>query len=167
AVITFALDGTWMKSYGLTPADIVMLRNHDGAWTELPTKFDHLDGNTYYFTATTPGFSYFAVASRVGSAATATATPTTKATSVPAAAVTTAVPVHTVTAKVTTAQTTSVPVAAMQTSAGAAPSSVLPKGLNSKSAMIGGIAGIVIVITGIVLYRRKKRQSLDPLRPRR
>lgn len=166
AVITFALSGTWMKSYGLTPADIVMLRNHNAKWTELPTTFDHQDGDTYYFTATTPGFSYFAVASRVGSAATATATATLTKTSVPAAAQTTPAKIPVVTAKVTTVPTTSAPVAAMQTSAGSSPASVLPKGLNPKLVMFGGIAGIVIAIAGFVLYRRRKRQSLDPLRPK-
>lgn len=63
-IISFWVNGTWMKRYRLGASDIVMLRHYQGIWEELPTTFEYGDGSTYYFTATTPGFSYFAVATR-------------------------------------------------------------------------------------------------------
>ena len=48
----------------LTPDAVVMLRYHENQWQELPTRFDHAEGALNYYVATTPGFSYFAIASR-------------------------------------------------------------------------------------------------------
>ncbi|WP_321504255.1 PGF-pre-PGF domain-containing protein [uncultured Methanoregula sp.] len=62
--ITFAVSGAWLTAHGATPADIVLMHNHDGTWAELPTALDHVSGNTYYFVSTTPTFSYFAITTR-------------------------------------------------------------------------------------------------------
>ena len=51
--ITFQLSGAWMTAHSLTPADIVLLRDVNGQWTELPTTFASQSGNTYTFTAIT------------------------------------------------------------------------------------------------------------------
>ena len=63
-VISFRVAGSWLAANHQTPENLVMLRNHDGTWAPLPTTYLRQEGNYYYFTATTPGFSHFAVAAR-------------------------------------------------------------------------------------------------------
>ena len=72
--ITFAVAGIWLSQHGVNPQDVVLMRDHDGQWSELTTTSDHQAGTTYYFTATTPGFSYFAITTRVNAAAENTTT---------------------------------------------------------------------------------------------
>ncbi|MEN6611419.1 MAG: PGF-pre-PGF domain-containing protein [Methanoregulaceae archaeon] len=116
AAITFTVTGQRLSENGLKPEDIVLMRNHNGAWSELPTTFDHEENGIYYFAATTPGFSYFAITGRtnatdrnttdilshvpvqngtpsVTAVPEVTRAPATAATSVPAATKTTQVPV--------------------------------------------------------------------------
>jgi len=62
--VTFAVSERWLDDHGLTPADIVLMRYHNGAWAELPTTYQYESGGACYFTATTPGFSYFAIVAR-------------------------------------------------------------------------------------------------------
>ena len=62
--ITFRVTSSWLIANHVTPDQIVMLRNYDGTWTELSTIYLCQNGNYYYFTATTPGFAYFAVVVR-------------------------------------------------------------------------------------------------------
>lgn len=69
AAITFTVTGQRLSGSGLKPEDIVLMRNHNGVWSELPTKFDHEENGIYYFTATTPGFSYFAITGRADATA--------------------------------------------------------------------------------------------------
>jgi hypothetical protein len=64
--ITFAVAGSWLSQHGVKPQDIVLMRNHDGQWSELKTSFDHQAGDTYFFTATASGFSSFAITTRAG-----------------------------------------------------------------------------------------------------
>jgi PGF-pre-PGF domain-containing protein len=151
-VITFSLSGAWLTANELTPGDIVMLRNHGGQWVELPTTFDHQDGTTYYFTATTPGFSYFAVAGRSGSAV--TAAPNVTATSARPGALSSAASVTTATTKrpVTPKSTTLVPVAMQD-----APASAKPAAATGMSPLIitaAAIAGIALIATSGFIVRR-------------
>ena len=59
--IHFSVLGSWLSEQQINPANVVLLRDHDLVWTELPTSFDHVDGDNYYYYSDTPGFSYFAV----------------------------------------------------------------------------------------------------------
>ncbi|MCX6689888.1 MAG: PGF-pre-PGF domain-containing protein [Methanoregula sp.] len=65
AGITFSVTGAWLQDHKVAPEDIVMMRYADNQWREIPTRLDHTDGNQYYYTATTGGFSYFAITTKV------------------------------------------------------------------------------------------------------
>ncbi|MDO9550804.1 MAG: PGF-pre-PGF domain-containing protein, partial [Methanoregula sp.] len=61
ATIQFSVKGYWLREQNIGPQDIVMMRQHDLVWDEIPTVFDHVANDIYYFRSTTPGFSNFAV----------------------------------------------------------------------------------------------------------
>ena len=65
ADILFTVSSAWLSGHGLAPGAVVMLRNHDNGWQELPTRLDHTAGDLNYYVATTPGFCYFAIAGRL------------------------------------------------------------------------------------------------------
>lgn len=73
ATIQFSVKGSWLREQNIGPEEIVMLRQHDLVWTELPTVFDRLVNDMYYFHTTTPGFSNFAVSVRKNATVTAVA----------------------------------------------------------------------------------------------
>jgi len=53
-----------------------MYRYHNGTWNPLPTAFVDEDSGAYYFTATSPGFSVFAIGAEMSTEeVTATLTP--------------------------------------------------------------------------------------------
>ncbi|MEN6609356.1 MAG: PGF-pre-PGF domain-containing protein [Methanoregulaceae archaeon] len=152
--ITFAVTDSWLTTNGLKPTDIVLMRQSGGVWSELPTTFDHQTGDMYYFTATTPGFSYFAITTRMNATAgnaTATVTPSATVSSSPVS--TTAAPgssspvsaAPVSAAKPVATQTTGVPASGTSPS-GSSGIPVLP--------VIAGIAGIVIVIVAGFFVRR-------------
>jgi PGF-pre-PGF domain-containing protein len=62
--IQFSVLGSWLREKHIDPTRVVLLRSHDNVWTELPTTFDHQEGDNYYYYADTSGFSYFAVSER-------------------------------------------------------------------------------------------------------
>ncbi|MDD4483513.1 MAG: PGF-pre-PGF domain-containing protein, partial [Methanoregula sp.] len=147
--ITFAVLGSWMREHGVKTGDIVMMRNHDGTWAELPTTSGQVIGDIHYFTATTPGFSSFAVATRLNTTATGNATAnvtaaTTGFTSSQTSPVTTSV--TTVTTRATTIpETTAVP----------APAEV-PVGSSGIPILwaVAGVGGIAVAACGGFLIRR-------------
>jgi len=150
--ITFAVSGSWMREHGVTTGDIVLMRNHDGTWAELPTTFDHVTDDTYYFTATTPGFSSFAVATRLNTTATvnATATVTAATTGITLSPTSQVTSLGTVATTITTRATT-VP----QTTAVPAPAEVptCSTGIPVLWA-VAGVGGIAIAALGGFLIRR-------------
>ncbi|WP_165394898.1 NosD domain-containing protein [Methanofollis fontis] len=62
AVFTFDVPAAWLEEQGLTPEGITLWRYHEGAWLALPTVLIGEEGGRYVYRATSPGFSYFAVA---------------------------------------------------------------------------------------------------------
>jgi PGF-pre-PGF domain-containing protein len=62
AEIMFTVPLAWLEEEGFDPSAIVLYRWHDGAWQALPTAFVKEENGTAYFTATSPGFSVFAIA---------------------------------------------------------------------------------------------------------
>jgi PGF-pre-PGF domain-containing protein len=148
--ITFAVTGNWLSQHDVAPYDIVLMRNHDGQWSELATTFDHQSGDTYYFVATTPGFSYFGITTRVNAetinASIVTATPVATGIpdTVPPPAPTT-LPTSLSAPRPAMIQTTAIPASG----AGPAGSSGSPV-----ITVIAGIGGIVIVAAGGFFVRR-------------
>jgi PGF-pre-PGF domain-containing protein len=92
ARISFDVTKTWLDANHIDPADVVLMRQHNRIWAELPTTFDRQEDGRYYYTATTPGFSYFAVTDKKTAAAakitaTMTATPAPVNTPAPVVAI--------------------------------------------------------------------------------
>ncbi|QSZ67807.1 PGF-pre-PGF domain-containing protein [Methanofollis aquaemaris] len=61
ATIRFSVSKAWLDERGYRFSDIVLLRFHNGAWTRIPTTFEGEKDGYYYYSAETPGFSYFAI----------------------------------------------------------------------------------------------------------
>lgn len=145
-IISFRVTSSWLDEHKVTPDQLVMLRDHDGTWTQLSTTYVREEGNYYYFTAATPGFSYFAVAVRNTTVVTAASTTV-------AVSAETTLPDTSVSTGSTAVQTTAVtshPVAPQTT--------VVPAPAGSSgfpvTPVIVGIAAMVIVAVGIVVVRR-------------
>ncbi|WP_062400399.1 PGF-pre-PGF domain-containing protein [Methanogenium cariaci] len=60
--IEFMVPETWLEEHAFTPEEIVLQRYHNGTWQNLSTEFNNRENGKVYFTATTDGFSYFAIA---------------------------------------------------------------------------------------------------------
>ena len=72
--VSFKVAKTWLSENGVGASNVVLLRLVDGTWTELATTQGADDGTYVRYTATTPGFSYFAIAEK-GAATGATSAP--------------------------------------------------------------------------------------------
>lgn len=68
--IQFRVNSSWLS--GKNPENVAMMRYAAG-WNELPTKLLRADSRHTYYTAETPGFSYFAITIKEGAAAPADA----------------------------------------------------------------------------------------------
>ncbi|MDO9325523.1 MAG: PGF-pre-PGF domain-containing protein [Methanoregula sp.] len=75
AEITFVVDKEWLDAHRVAPSQVVMLRYTNNQWVELPTKPYGNHDTTYGYIATTPAFSYFAVAEKMNSSFVTTGTP--------------------------------------------------------------------------------------------
>jgi len=145
--IAFAVSESWLSAHGLTPENIVLMRYHDGAWAELPTTYQYTSGNAYSFTATTPGFSYFAIASRNSTAA----ANTTATVPSPAAEITTAGSIQAPPAPVTPGAVKTI---SLQVSSSVAPATTAAPAV--PGANTGGSGGspvitVVLIVAGLGL----------------
>ncbi|NOZ80711.1 MAG: PGF-pre-PGF domain-containing protein, partial [DPANN group archaeon] len=77
ATITFRVPVSWLDENGHAAEDIVLLRWHGGVWQELVTKVTKVEAAYVYFEASSPGFSYFAIAAKGTSSTTPPAEQTT------------------------------------------------------------------------------------------
>ena len=59
--ISFKVSKAWAIANGIDISTIALARYANGAWTSLPTTQTSSDASYYYFTATSPGFSTFAI----------------------------------------------------------------------------------------------------------
>jgi PGF-pre-PGF domain-containing protein len=64
ALVEFSVKENPLTSWGLKPEDIVLMHWDGTRWMELPTVFDYSSNGRAYFSATTPGFSYFVITSK-------------------------------------------------------------------------------------------------------
>ena len=94
ATITFTVPAAWLDEHGFTPEDIVLYHYNGTAWEALPTTVKGTSGTSVTFTATTPGFSLFAISGveKAGEAITTPTATTPPATAEPTATETTAAP---------------------------------------------------------------------------
>jgi PGF-pre-PGF domain-containing protein len=64
ALVEFSVREKTLTSLGLKPEDVVLMHWDGTRWIELPTVFEYSSNGRAYYSATTPGFSYFAITSR-------------------------------------------------------------------------------------------------------
>ncbi|MCX6690437.1 MAG: PGF-pre-PGF domain-containing protein, partial [Methanoregula sp.] len=150
--IHFSVLGSWMREKNIDPTHVVLLRSHDLVWTELPTTFDHTNGDIYYYNSDTPGFSYFAVSERRTTPA-ASATPLVTVSRT--AEVQPASPLGTA-----TAITTSVPTKT-RTPVPATPAPEAGSGSPVLYYLAGGVI-VVLLIAGFFIGKRWRRVRQNP-----
>ncbi len=66
ATISFEVSTDWINANKVSKDDIALFRYKDGKWNELSTKMVGSTPYNFKYEATTPGFSNFAIASKVG-----------------------------------------------------------------------------------------------------
>ena len=67
ALIEFSVKEKTLTSLDLNPEDVVLMHWDGSRWVELPTVFDFSSNGRLYFSATTPGFSYFVITNKAPS----------------------------------------------------------------------------------------------------
>lgn len=72
AKIKFKVEKTWLAENTLTKEAVALFRYSDDSWNQLPTLGGQDDGTYVYYTAQTPGFSYFIIGEKLKEAVPAT-----------------------------------------------------------------------------------------------
>jgi len=60
-VICFKVEKSWMQNKKIDQSSITLNRYNDKKWSQIPVKLLNEDDKYLYFTAETPGFSFFAI----------------------------------------------------------------------------------------------------------
>jgi PGF-pre-PGF domain-containing protein len=60
--IIFKVDKSWLEQNGFSPDDVVLYKSNSGLWVNLQTEQTGETGSDYIYSATTSGFSTFAIA---------------------------------------------------------------------------------------------------------
>ncbi|MFA4876621.1 MAG: thaumatin family protein [Methanoregula sp.] len=153
--ITFNVHAGWLTKNNIAPENVVLMRYHDQQWSALPTTFSRASNGIPMFTATSLGFSYFAITANMPNSTAATVNTTIAAT--PAGAGTSTV----------TATTTKMVSSAMATMTTMVPAVTQATALFSS--FPGGLLGIAVVIiviiaaAAVLMYRwwiRRQNPSL-------
>ena len=64
AKVSFKIEKSWLQENGLDPDTVLLNRYADDKWEGLETAMTGEDDTYYYYQATTPGFSYFAITAK-------------------------------------------------------------------------------------------------------
>ncbi len=68
ASITFLVKEAWLRDNDIDPSTVAMYRlNENKKWEKLTTRPEKVENGTFYYTAETPGFSWFAITGRENS----------------------------------------------------------------------------------------------------
>ena len=61
ATVKFKVENAWLSENSVSAANVALFRYVGSDWTVLPTTMGEDDGTYVYYSATTPGFSYFVI----------------------------------------------------------------------------------------------------------
>jgi PGF-pre-PGF domain-containing protein len=62
ATVVFTIPADWLEEHGMAPEGVTLMRCVNGEWQSLETEVIGEENGNYRFSATTPGFSTFAIA---------------------------------------------------------------------------------------------------------
>jgi PGF-pre-PGF domain-containing protein len=65
SIIQFSIREGYLTSRDIAPEEVVMMRWVEDRWVELSTVLDHITNGRAFYSAETPGFSYFVITNRV------------------------------------------------------------------------------------------------------
>ncbi len=152
ATISFSVNGQYLRDHHIDPAQVTLMRNHDGRWSPLTGSLVSQNGDAYQYEVQTPGFSQFAVVvSPAGIDANTTMVSTLSNGTTPGDQVVTTAPAPLpATRPVAESTVTSVPVTTATTAVPAAP--VTDPGI--PVIVLEGIVALGAVIGGVFLFRR-------------
>ncbi|MCK9592509.1 MAG: PGF-pre-PGF domain-containing protein, partial [Methanoregula sp.] len=153
--LDFSVPQSWLTEHGFTDGDIVMMHYENGQWQTLDTRCISQDGGNVLYRATTPGFSYFAVAYQKGGTTmdnTGTDNPLTTPVTTTVAVLRAPVPDAVSPVPITTEKTPAVPSAPVADRVGGIPLATI----------IIGTIGALAVIMSTVLVRRWWTRKQNP-----
>ncbi|MDI6655826.1 MAG: PGF-pre-PGF domain-containing protein, partial [Candidatus Hydrothermarchaeota archaeon] len=139
----FKVEKSWIKDKNIDAATVALYRFADNKWNKLPTSKVKEDTDYVYYSAKSPGFSYFAISGEKVTPVVVTPTP---APTTPAPVTPTPIPPPTTPAPTTPAPTIPAPTTPT-------PTTPVPPGKG-----IYGLAAIILIAALLVLYGLRRRK---------